>query len=242
MKLDILIFAAHPDDAELSMGGTISSLTSRGFKIGIIDMTAGELGTRGSKKIRAQESKLAAEILKITVRENLKIKDGSIYESDFTRKKVVEKIRKYKPEFIFAPYFNDRHPDHISASKIVKSAMFFAGVAKVKTFDKKNEQKHFRPKKLFYYMQSYPFEPTFVIDISEHFETKMKSVFAYKTQFYNPESKEPTTFISDPKFVKYLEARSRFYGFQIGKEYGEAFYCEELVEFDIINVLQKEKK
>lgn len=239
MKLDILIFAAHPDDAELSMGGTIASLTIKRFKVGVIDMTAGELGTRGNKKIRAQEANAASKILKITIRENLNFKDGSIFENDVTRRKVIEKIRKYTPKYIFAPYFNDRHPDHIAASRIVKSAMFFSGVSKVKTYDGKNELKPYRPEKLFYYMQSYPFNPTFVIDISEYFDIKMKSVFAYKSQFYNPQSKEPETFISDPKFVKYLEARSRFYGFQIGKEYGEAFYCEELIEFDILNNLQK---
>jgi len=242
MKLDILIFAAHPDDAELSMGGTIASLTERGIKVGIIDLTAGELGTRGSKSIRKLEAKLASEILNITLRENLYLKDGSLFENDKTRKLIVNKIRKYEPKYIFAPYFNDRHPDHIAASKLVKSAMFFSGVAKYKSSVKNDEQKIYRPLKLFYYMQSYPFEPTFVVDITDYFETKMKSVYAYKTQFYNPESNEPQTFISDPKFVKYLEARSRFYGFQIGKEYGEAFYCEELIELDFFNLIEKVRK
>ncbi|PJA97002.1 MAG: bacillithiol biosynthesis deacetylase BshB1 [Ignavibacteriales bacterium CG_4_9_14_3_um_filter_34_10] len=242
MKLDILIFAAHPDDAELSMGGTIASLTDSGFKVGIVDLTAGELGTRGSKIIRKQESKIASEILKVTHRENLSLKDGSIYEDDKTRKLIVEKIKKFQPVYIFAPYFNDRHPDHIATSKLVKSAMFFSGVTKYLSNGKNNSNKIIRPLKLFYYMQSYPFEPSFVIDVTNYFDVKMKSVYAYKTQFYDPASKEPHTFISDPKFVKYLEDRSRFYGFQIGKEYGEAFFCEELVEFDLINFLKKAKK
>ena len=241
MKLDILIIAAHPDDAELSMGGTIAMLTSKGYKVGIIDLTQGELGTRGNKFTRKKESEEASEILKVTVRENLKLKDGSIYDNDTNRKLLVEKIRKHKPSLLFAPYFNDRHPDHISASRLAKSAMFFSGVTKIKTSADKENQSVFRPLKLFYYMQAYPFEPTFIVDISEYFELKMRSVFAYKTQFYDPNSKEPKTFISDPKFTKYLEARARFYGFQIGKEYGEAFYCEELIEYDFINLLGGKK-
>jgi len=239
MKTDILIIAAHPDDAELSMGGTIARLTSNGLKVGVIDLTQGELGTRGNKNIRKRETETASKILNISFRENLKLKDGSIFDNDLNRKKIVEKIRKYQPKYLFAPYFNDRHPDHIAASKLAKSAMFFSGVAKIKTAADKKLQGIFRPYKLFYYMQSYPFAPTFVVDISDFYKVKMESVFAYKTQFYNPESKEPQTFISDPKFVKYLDARARFYGFQIGKEYGEAFYCEELIEHDFMNLLKR---
>lgn len=241
MNLDILVFAAHPDDAELSMGGTIAKLTSNGFKVGIIDLTQGELGTRGNKITRKKEAEEASRILNITVRENLKLKDGSIKDDDKTRILLVEKIRKYRPKFLFAPYFNDRHPDHIAASKLAKSAIFFSGVTKIKTAEDRINQDVFRPQKLFYYMQAYPFNPSFVVDISEFFDVKIKSVFAYKTQFYNPESKEPQTFISDPKFVKYFEARARFYGFQIGKEYGEAFYSEELIEYDFINLLEDTK-
>lgn len=241
MNLDILVFAAHPDDAELSMGGTIAKLTSNGFKVGIIDLTQGELGTRGNKITRKKEAEEASRILNITVRENLKLKDGSIKDDDKTRILLVEKIRKYRPKYLFAPYFNDRHPDHIATSKLTKSAIFFSGVTKIKTSADRISQDVFRPQKLFYYMQAYPFDPSFVVDISEFYDIKMKSVFAYKTQFYNPESKEPQTFISDPKFVKYLEARARFYGFQIGKEYGEAFYSEELIEYDFINLLEDKK-
>ena len=146
---------------------------------------------------------------------------------------MIREIRKYKPKIIFAPYFRDRHPDHQDASALIKEAMFSTGLAKVKTLDKQIEQKAYRPKKLFYYMQTYTFDPTFVVDISDSFDTKMKAIKAFETQFYDPKSKEPETFISRPEFLDYLIARSQFYGFQIGKRYGEPFYCEEKIEYDL---------
>jgi len=147
-------------------------------------------------------------------------------------------LRKYKPKIIFAPYFNDRHPDHIDASKLVKEAMFSAGLSKIRTFDKEVAQDFYRPRKLFYYMQTYTFEPTFIVDVSECFQDKMKSVRAFETQFYDPKSKEPETFISRPGFLNYLEARAQFYGFQIGKQYGEAFFCEEKIELSLSDMLK----
>ncbi len=238
MKLDVLVFAAHPDDAELSMGGTIAKFSGEGLKVGIADFTQGELGTRGTPETREQEANSASEILGITVRENLALKDGEIKAEKDAMLKVVNLIRKYTPAIIFAPYSNDRHPDHIGASALVKQAMFFSGLPKIETFDNGKLQTAYRPKKLFYFMQTYQFDPKFIVDISNTFETKMKSVYAYGSQFYNPESKEPETFISQPKFVKYLEARARVYGFQIGKEYGEPFYCEEEIELDLIGLLK----
>ncbi len=238
MKLDVLVFAAHPDDAELSMGGTIAKFSGEGLKVGIADFTQGELGTRGTPETREQEANSASEILGITLRENLALKDGEIKAEKDAMLKVVNLIRKYTPAIIFAPYSNDRHPDHIGASALVKQAMFFSGLPKIETFDNGKLQTAYRPKKLFYFMQTYQFDPKFIVDISNTFETKMKSVYAYGSQFYNPESKEPETFISQPKFVKYLEARARVYGFQIGKEYGEPFYCEEEIELDLIGLLK----
>jgi bacillithiol biosynthesis deacetylase BshB1 len=242
MNLDVLVFAAHPDDAELSMGGTIAKLTSAGLKVGIIDLSRGELGTRGSAETRKKEAQNAAEILNITHRENLGFKDGSLKFNEEYLNKIISEIRKYQPKMIFAPYFNDRHPDHIGVSQLVKEAMFFSGVAKINTEENNRIQSTFRPQKLFYYMQTYEFKPTFIIDISESFKTKMKSVMAYHTQFHNPESKEPETFISQPIFLKYLEARAVCYGFKIGKEYGEAFYCEEEIEFDLVGLLKSVDK
>jgi bacillithiol biosynthesis deacetylase BshB1 len=239
MNLDALIFAAHPDDAELAMGGTIAKLTKSDLKVGIIDLTRGELGTRGTAETRQQEAFNAAIALKIKVRENLEIPDGEIKNSKENLMKVIITIRKYKPKIVFAPYFNDRHPDHIDASNLIKRAMFSTGLSKIKTFDKEVPQHHYRPEKLYYYMQTYTFDPTFIVDISECMELKMKSVQCYSTQFHDPKSKEPETFISSPEFLNYIKSRAEFYGFSIGKRYGEPFFCEEKIELDLVNTLRK---
>ena len=237
MNLDVLVFAAHPDDAELSMGGTIAKLTSQNFKVGLIDFTRGELGTRGSADLRQQEAFQAALALKIAVRENLNIPDGNIERNKQNLIKVIMVIRRFKPKIIFAPYFNDRHPDHIDTSFIVKQAMFSTGLIKIKTFDKEVAQQAFRPSKLFYYMQTFTFEPSFIVDVSSCFEMKMKAINSYSSQFFNPKSTEPETFISKPGFIQYIESRAQFYGFQIGKQYGEPFFCEEKIELDISSLL-----
>ncbi|MFA7227427.1 MAG: bacillithiol biosynthesis deacetylase BshB1 [Melioribacteraceae bacterium] len=238
MNLDVLIFAAHPDDAELSMGGTIAALTGSGIKVGVVDLSKGELGTRGSVDTRKIEASDAGEILKLSHRENLGLKDGSLKFSESYLKKIITKIRKHQPKIIFAPYFNDRHPDHIGTSQLVKEAMFFSGLSKIDTEDNDRIQVPFRPQKLFYYMQTYEFKPTFIVDISRTFDIKMKAILAYHTQFHNPESREPETFISQPNFLKFIEARAKYFGFKIGKDYGEAFYCEEEIEFDLLGALR----
>lgn len=237
MNLDVLVFAAHPDDAELAMGGTIAKLTFNNLRVGIVDLTRGELGTRGTAEIRQKEAFLAAGILKVSIRENLHIPDGNIERNKENLIKIVMAIRKYRPKIIFAPYFNDRHPDHIHTSRLVKEAMFATGLIKVKTFDKEVSQNVYRPRKLFYYMQTYLFEPTFVVDISECFETKMKAVQCYGSQFHNPRSKEPETFISRPEFLGLIESRAMVYGFQIDKKFGEAFFCEEKIELNLVDML-----
>jgi bacillithiol biosynthesis deacetylase BshB1 len=239
MNLDVLVFAAHPDDAELTMGGTIAKFTHNDIKVGIIDLTRGELGTRGTPETRQKEAFQAAITLKLAVRENLHIPDGGITESRENLMKIVMILRKYKPKIIFAPYFNDRHPDHINTSKIIKQAMFSAGLAKIKTFDKEVAQDKFRPQKLYYYMQTYTFEPSFIVDITGYHEIKMNAVRCYSTQFFDPKSKEPETFISRPEFIGYIESRSQFYGFQIGKMHGEPFFSEEKVELDLLNCFFK---
>lgn len=233
MKLDILIFAAHPDDAELGMGGTIAKLTSEGKSVGIVDFTEAELSSNGTIESRRVETEDASKMLTISARENLNIPDGKLKVNDTVINSAIKLIRKYKPKIIFAPYFNDRHPDHIGASKIVKEAVFFSGLKKIETELNGMELLPHRPEKLYYYMQTYEFIPSFIVDISEYFETKMKAVRAYKSQFYNPDEKGELTFISDPKFIKYLEARARYFGFQIRKEYGEPFYTEEAIELEI---------
>jgi bacillithiol biosynthesis deacetylase BshB1 len=235
MNLDVLIFAAHPDDAELSMGGTIAKLSKNNLKVGLIDFTQGELGTRGTPEIRQKEAFQAAISLKAALRENLHIPDGTVQPTKENVIKAVMCIRKYRPRIIFAPYFNDRHPDHIGASKLVKDAFFFSGLEKIKTFDHEKKQDAYRPKKIYYYMQTFTFEPSFIIDISDHFEDKMNAIKAYSSQFYDPKSVEPETFISKPIFMKYITSRAELYGFKIGKEYGEPFFSEETMELDIIN-------
>ena len=237
MTLDVLVFAAHPDDAELAMGGTIARFADEGFNVGIVDLTRGEMGTRGSAETRTKEALEAAKILKTSIRENLLIQDGDIEISNGNVQKVVLSIRKYRPKIVFAPFYNDRHPDHIGASKLIKRAMFVSGLEKIKTSESEIAQRAYRPAKLFYYMQTYTFEPSFIVDISNFFETKMKAVWAYSTQFHNPDSNEPETFISSPEFIEYVDARAKFYGFQIGKKFGEPFYCEEKIELNLNGML-----
>jgi len=236
MKLDVLIFAAHPDDAELSMGGTIARFSLQGFKVGVIDLTKGEMSTRGNTITRAKETSVATKILNIKVRENLGIADGNITQSDKNLKRVITTIRKYKPKIVFAPYLNDRHPDHFDTAQLIKRAMFGSGLAKFKTIVAGKSQAHYRPLKLFYYMQTYLFDPSFIVDISDYFDTKMNSVLAFKSQFHNSPGKKEETFISRPEFLEYVEARAKFYGFQIRKKYGEPFYCEENIEYDFVNL------
>lgn len=231
MFLDVLVFGAHPDDAELSMGGTIAKLVKSGKKVGIIDLTMGELGTRGAPEIRQRESFEASNVLKIALRENLRMEDGNIQCDKLSVLKCVTAIRKYKPIIIFAPYYNDRHPDHINAGKLLKKAFFYSGLPKILTVDQGIEQQAYRPKKLYYYFQTYETIPSFIVDISQEMETKMSAIKRYSSQFYNPKSKEPETFISRENFLKYIEARSQYYGFKIGKDYGEPFYCEEFIEY-----------
>jgi len=237
MNLDVLIFAAHPDDAELSMGGTIARFTSSGVKTGIIDLTEAELSTRGTIESRRKETENASSILNIDLRENLGFPDGELKPLKEFINPVVAKIRQYKPKIIFAPHFSDRHPDHTGAAQIVKEAFFFSGLARYETMHDDKLQQAYRPSKLFYFYQTYDNDPSFVADISNFFETKMKAVKAYSTQFYNPESKEPETFISKESFILYLEARAKYFGFKIGKSYGEPFFCEEKIEYDFKNLL-----
>lgn len=238
MNLDVLVFASHPDDAELAMGGTIAKFSKHNLKVGIVDFTRGELGTRGSAETRQKEAFQAAIALKVTNRDNLGLPDGNIESTKENVTRVVMCIRKYKPKIIFAPYFNDRHPDHIETSKIAKKAMFLSGLEKIKTFDKEKMQEAYRPQKLYYYMQTYAFEPSFIVDVSDTFEDKMKAILSYATQFYNPKSIEPETFISQPNFMKFVESRAQIFGFKIGKDYGEPFFCEEALEFDLIQGLK----
>ena len=238
MKFDVLVYAAHPDDAELSMGGTIARFTTEGLKVGVVDLTRGEMSTRGNTKIRGIESEEATKILRLKVRENLGLKDGNIISSDIALKKVVSTIRKYRPSIVFAPFINDRHPDHIDASNLIKRAVFNSGLKKFNTKADGKSQHNYRPAKIFYYMQTYLFSPSFIVDITNFFNTKMKAVRAFKSQFHDSKLKEEDTFISRPEFLDYVESRAKFYGFQIGKKYGEPFYCEETINYDFSDLFR----
>lgn len=236
---DVLIFAAHPDDAEIGVGGTIKKLTDSGSSVGIIDFTKGEMGTRGTAADREREAVNSGKILGLSFRSNLELPDSKVKVNEEAINLCVEKIRKYQPSMIFAPYFNDRHPDHIAVSRIIKQAYFFSGVKKYETSINENKLPAFRPERLLYYFQAYTSEPNIIIDISNTFKEKMEGIRAFVSQFYNPKSKDPETFISKPDFLEFIEARAKFFGSQIGTKYGEPFFTEEIIGFDIINYLRK---
>lgn len=226
MKLDILAFGAHPDDVELSCSGTLYLHKLAGYKTGIIDLTHGELGTRGTAEIRLQEAKAAAEILKVDVREQLDFKDGFFVNDPEHQLKIIRMIRKYKPEIVFANAIHDRHPDHGKGSSVVSDACFYAGLRRISTTDGGKEQEAWRPRAVYHYIQFRPIEPDLIVDISGSFNVKMESILAYKSQFFDPNSNEPSTVISSPEFLKNIEERASDWGRLIGTRYGEGFTVE----------------
>lgn len=223
MKLDILVLAAHPDDAELGCGGTIAKHVALGYKVGIVDFTQGELGTRGTIQTRAQEAAAAAEILGISVRENLKLRDGFFRHTDDELLCVVQAIRHFQPEIVLANAITDRHPDHGKGAALANEACFLSGLAKIETQRGGKAQSAWRPKHLYHYIQSQLMMPDFVVDISAEWERKMQSIKAYKTQFFDPNSNEPETYISKPAFLTFLQARAEEFGHAINVRFGEGF-------------------
>ena len=223
MKLDILVLAAHPDDAELGCGGTIAKHVTLGYKVGIVDFTQGELGTRGTIQTRAQEAAAAAEILGISVRENLKLRDGFFRHTDDELLSVVQAIRHFQPEIVLANAITDRHPDHGKGAALANEACFLSGLAKIETLRAGKAQSAWRPKHLYHYIQSQLIMPDFVVDISAEWERKMQSIKAYKTQFFDPNSNEPETYISKPAFLTFLQARAEEFGHAINVRFGEGF-------------------
>ena len=219
MKLDVLVFAAHPDDAELSCSGTIASHIAMGKKVGIIDLTQGELGTRGTPQTRKEEAELASQIMGLHLRQNLGFADG-FFTNDATHQlAVIRKIREFQPEIVLANAITDRHPDHGKAAELVRDACFLAGLSKIET-----GQTAHRPKHLYHFIQDRYITPDFVVDISDFWEVKKKAILAYKTQFNAPQNDtEPQTYISTPDFFEFLEARAKELGHQIGVKYGEGF-------------------
>ena len=225
MKVDILAIAAHPDDAELSCSGTLMIHKKLGLKTGILDLTAGELGSRGNRETRASESANAAKILQLDVRENLGFRDGFFQHDEAHLLKLITALRKYQPEIVLANAISDRHPDHEKAALLIKEACFLAGLIKIETAFNGETQKAWRPKKIFNYIQDRHLEPDFVIDISDVWDTKKESILAYRTQFYSTDIDGPNTYISSPEYLNSIEYRNVMMGKKIGVKYGEGFTC-----------------
>ena len=221
--VSVLAIVAHPDDAEMACGGLLLLEAKRGQRIGIIDLTQGEAGTRGSASIRKKEAEAAAKILGLSCREQLDLPDGFIEDSPTYRLKVIRMIRKYRPQVVVTNALKDRHPDHGAAAKLVTRAAFLAGLPKIETEDNGIAQNAHRPDALYYCIQGYYQKPHFIVDISSVWKQKMNALAAYSSQLYQPNQPEPQTHISTLAFQKFLHARARTLGFKIGVEYGEGF-------------------
>lgn len=237
MKLDILAFGAHPDDVELGCSGTIAKEVFLGKKIGIIDLTRGELGTRGSVEIRNKESKLAAEILGISVRENLDMRDGFFVNDEAHQMEIIKRIRKYKPEIVICNAIEDRHIDHGKGSKLVSDACFLSGLRRIETTHEDVEQEAWRPKVVYHYIQWKNIEPDFVVDISAFIDKKEAAILAYSSQFYSENSNEPVTPIATKNFLESIHYRSQDFGRLVGVEYAEGFTVERYLAVNSLSDL-----
>lgn len=225
-KVDILAIGAHPDDVELAAGGTIIKSVHQGKKVAIVDLTQGELGSRGTIDTRYEEAANAAEIMGVDHRENLKLADGFFENTEESLIKLITAIRKYQPEIVLANAPSDRHPDHGRGSDFISRACFLSGLLKIKTESNGEKQEHWRPKVVYHYIQDRYLTPNFIVDVSDFKEQKFKAILAYKTQFYQADMTGPKTPISGQEFIDALEARLIQYGRDIGVNYGEGFITE----------------
>lgn len=237
MKLHILAIAAHPDDIELSCAGTLIKHARKGQAVGILDLTEGELGTRGTPEIRLQEAQDAAKVMGVVVRENAGMADGFFQNDKEHQLKLVTYIRKYRPEIVIANALADRHPDHGKGGKLIADACFLAGLRKVETQYEGKAQEAWRPKRVYHIIQDRFTEPSFIVDISEEFEQKMLAIKAYKSQFHDPNSNEPLTYISQGGFLEHIEARSALLGKRIGATYAEGFVSENVPGIPDLDVM-----
>ena len=226
MKLDILAFGAHPDDVELGCAGTILKEVSLGKTVGIVDLTRGELGTRGSAEIRDQEANAAAKILGVSVRENLNFRDGFFVNDEKHQLEIIKMIRKYRPEIVLCNAIDDRHIDHAKGSKLVSDACFLSGLMKIETVVDGEKQNCWRPKLVYHYIQWKNIEPDFVVDITGFTDKKIETILAYRSQFYDPTSNEPESPITSKNFLESLNYRSRDLGRLTGVEFAEGFTVE----------------
>lgn len=232
MKLDILAFGAHPDDVELGCGATIAKEVSLGKKVGIVDLTRGELGTRGSAELRDEEAARAAEILGVETRINLRFRDGFFANDEPHQLEIVKVLRKYRPDVVLCNSLKDRHIDHGKASKLVSDACFLSGLRKVETEDSGEVQEHWRPKRVYHYIQWENLTPDFVVDVTGFIHKKQEAVMAYTSQFYDPGSKEPESPISSKNFLESVEYRAKDLGRLIGTACGEGFNVERFPAVD----------
>ena len=227
MIIDVLAFSPHPDDAEMGCGGLLLKLKDKGYRTGIIDLTEAELSTSGDIKTRKKETEEAAKILGLDIRENLKLEDCNINNDFESRLKVINIIRKYKPKLVVIPYSKDRHPDHENSYRMLKGAIFISGLEKFKT-----KQKSYRPDIIIDYMLSYQFKPSFIVDISKYYKTKVEAVTAYKSQFYSDKEKKIVTHIALKWYFNVINSRGKFYGLKIKSEYGEPFFIESDIKIE----------
>jgi bacillithiol biosynthesis deacetylase BshB1 len=223
MKVDILAVGVHPDDVELGCSGTIAKHISLGKKVGILDLTLGELGTRGDAPTRTKEANEAAKILGVSFRTQLKFKDGFFANDEVHQRQIIEQIRNCQPEIVLCNAISDRHPDHGRAAKLVADACFYSGLVKIETSLNDHVQKAWRPKAVYHYIQDHFIHPDFVIDVADFFEIKHKAIMAFSSQFYSDNSKEPQTPISSKEFLESLNSKMSIWGRSIGAKYAEGF-------------------
>ena len=239
MKLDILAFGVHPDDVELGCAGTIMAAIDQGKKVGIVDLTRGELGTRGTPTTRTQEAAAAAKIMGVDVRENLDMADGFFANDEAHQRKIIALIRKYQPDIILDNSPEDRHPDHGRSAKLVSDAAFLSGLRKIETVHDGASQQAWRPAYTFHYIQDRFIQPSFVIDITKYMDRKIEAVLAYGTQFNSADTSEPQTYISSPQFLETVKARALMLGKRIGVGYAEGYITEKIIGFSNFDAIIK---
>jgi bacillithiol biosynthesis deacetylase BshB1 len=240
-KLDILAFGAHPDDVELGCAGTLLGAIAEGKKVGVIDLTKGELGTRGTTSQRLKEAQLASEVMGLTIRENLGMADGFFKNNKENQFAIIETIRRFQPSIVFCNAPEDRHPDHGRASNLVEDASFLSGLSKIQTMHNGVAQDAWRPTQVFHYIQSRSLSPNFVVDISAHMDKKMESILVHSSQFYDPNSNEPETFISGTAFLEFVKGRAKELGQQIGVQYAEGFITKKLLGIGSLDAIIQNK-
>lgn len=227
--VDVLAIGAHPDDVELAMGGTLLKLAALGYRTGILDMTRGEAGTRGTPELRAQEAAQAARLLRVAVRETLGLPDSRVLATEEARRACVRLLRRLRPKVVFTHYWEDPHPDHAHTSRIVREAAFLVGLAK---YDPEGAEARYRPCALAYFLFPRTIPPSFIVDITEFAEQKRQAICAHRSQLYDPSRPEPETRISSEGFLRRVEARQRYYGALIDAEHGEAFLVREALNVE----------